>query len=347
VKLGVNVPWVHCGHDFGPKPPPWADGAPPDWGAVADELKRLRGLGLRCARWWVLGGGVNLPCGSDVASIADRRPFGRGFPAAAERWVPRAPLPALPGGFLEDLDRLLAACEAAGLGLWPSLVSFEAFLPIEDQAGGATSNGRGALVLDPAFLDAVLEPMLDVCAGRPGGLFAFEVINEPRWAMERDWLAARFGPHPPWVRAEAMSGFVRDAAERIARRGLTATVGFLDGAAPWLGADALASLRALAARGRYLHQHHHYPGVTGDRTLRPAWRQRIRPCWLGELATSRHGRWHDPGLREDDPDRFLAARIERVRALGYEGALLWSRWSTDPHVRWDERTERAIAAEAR
>ena len=350
MKLGVNYPWVHCGHDFGPKPPPWAGGAPTDWGAVGDELARLRALGVRSARWWVLAGGVNLPCGSEIAAFADRRPFGPGFPAAAERWVPRGPLPALPDAFLDDFDRLLAACEAADVGLWPSLVSFEAFLPIEDQTGGVTSGGRGAVVLDPAFLDAVLEPLLDVCEARPAGVFAVEVVNEPRWAMQPGWLASRFGEHPPWVRAEAMSGFVRDAAERIAARGLTASVGFLDGAVPWLSVGALASLRALAARGRYLHQHHHYPGVTGARTLVPAWRQAIRPCWLGELATSRHGRWHDPGLREDDPTRFLEARLELVRRRGYDGALLWARRATDPHVLWGERTEsqaRAIAGEPR
>ncbi|MCB9597734.1 MAG: hypothetical protein H6719_33765 [Sandaracinaceae bacterium] len=347
LSLGVNFPWVSCGHDFGPRPPPWAGAKPTDWARVTDELRALRALGLTTARWWVFGGGVNLPCGSDPSEIATRRPFGPRWPRAAERWAPRRPLPALPRAFLEDFERLLDACALTGVALWPSLVSFEAFLPLEVQAAGVTSRGRDAIVLDPGFFDATLEPMLDVCAGRPGAVRAFEVVNEPRWAMTKGWLHAAYGEHPPWVRPEVMSRFVVDGAERIARRGIRASVGFLDAAAPWLTTEGRGRLRHLAGSGRYVHQHHHYPSVVGEPTLPPAWRSAIRPVWVGELSTSRHGRWNDTGLAEDDDDAYLARRLALVEAYGYEGALLWARHAEDPHTRWDATVEAQVRAMGR
>jgi len=304
----------------------------------------MRALGITLVRWWLLGGGVNLPCGIDPSSIAARQPFGRGFPAHAHRWVPSEPLPVLPQSFLIDFERLLEACERTGVSLWPSLVSFESFLPIEDQAGGVTSRGRAPLLLDPSFYPSVLEPLLDVCERRPKGVFAFEVCNEPGWALAPGWLNASFGQHPPWVSAERMSRFLTDGVDRIARRSLVATVGFLDASVPWLTVSARSRFRTLAARGSYVHQHHHYPGVTGQRALPPAWRSAVQPVWVGEVSTTRHGRWHGGGLAEDDPRRFLERRIQHIASAGYAGALLWARHSGDPHARWDANVESQVRA---
>ncbi len=344
MRLGVNFPWVTCGHDFGPRPPAWAGAAPTDWARVEVELTSLAAIGITSVRWWLLGGGVNFPCGIEPSAIASRRPFGSTFPADAHLWEPVSPLPPLPAAFIEDFERLLVICERAGLALWPSLCSFESFLPIEEQAGGVTSRGRGQLLLDSGFYDSTLEPLLDACERHRGGLFAFEVINEPSWALTAGWLHARFGDHPPWVSAEAMSAFVLDGVDRIARRGITATIGFLDASVPWLDVVARARLRSLAARGLYVHQHHHYPGVTGQRALPPAWRSAVQPVWIGEVSTTRHGRWRGSGLAEDDDEAFLRRRLEHIEARGYAGALLWARHASDPHAGWDERVEAAVRA---
>ncbi len=333
VELGVNFPWVACGHDFGPRPPAWAGAKPTDWAAIEGELRALRALGLRVARWWVLAGGVNYPCGVDPASIAVRERWGFGLPRRAERWVFPGPPPPLPRAFLEDFERLLGACAASGVALWPSLVSFEAFLPIEVQTGGVTSRGRAELVLHPGFFDATLEPLLDVCERWRGAVRAFEVVNEPHWALS-----------PAWVDAARMSRFVAEGAERIARRGIAASVGFFDAAATWLSAEAKGRLRRLAARGRYVHQHHHYPAADRHTTLPPAWQSAVRPVWLGEVPTSRRGRWRDAGLAEGDDARYLARRLERIEALGYEGALLWAWRARDAHARWDATVEAQLRA---
>lgn len=344
MKLGINFPWVTCGHDFGPRPPPWAAAPPTDWGAVEAELTELRGLGLEVVRWWIFGNGVNLPCGVDPSTIARRRPFGRGFPRHAERWVPDRALPRLSLAFLDDLERLLDACARSGVALWPSLVSFEVFLPIDDQVGGVTSQGRGLFAFAPEFFDTVLEPILEVAERHRSAIAAFEVANEPGWALVPGWKRARFGDHPPWTTPAALGAFLVEGARRVARRGLRASVGFLHAAAPWLPPSDRSTLRHLAERGAYVHQIHHYPSVTGIRYLPAAERSPILPCWVGEVSTSRAGRWAGSGLAEDDPESFLSARLRLIEELGYEGALLWAQRADDPHVGWDEVTKAQVRA---
>lgn len=354
LEVGVNFPWVTCGHDFGPRPPAWSGAPPTDFAAIERELRELRADGVTSARWWVLAGGVNLPVGADPETVARREPWLDPWPAhrrrlvarrrrAPERWVLRAPLPALPRGFLDDLERLVQACEASGVRLWPSLVSFELFLPIDDQVGGVTSRGRADFALrDPAgFFDATLEPILDVCEAHRAAVEVVEIANEPGWALAADWERARWGPHPGWVAPEALGDFLVEGARRIARRGLIASVGFLHAVPPWLPPSAAMTLRRLAERGAYRHQVHHYPSVTGVRRLPEASRALSRPCWVGEVATSQHGRWPEAPA-EDDEEAYLEGRLALVEDRGYDGALLWAHRATDPHVRWDGLTRAQV-----
>ncbi|HJL15510.1 MAG TPA: hypothetical protein RMH99_07645, partial [Sandaracinaceae bacterium LLY-WYZ-13_1] len=207
---------------------------------------------------------------------------------------------------------------------------------------GPSADGRG----HGAFLDATLEPLLEVCEAHRAAVAAVEVANEPGWAARASGEGSRFGPHPPWVSAHAVGELVVEGARRIARRDLRATVGFVDARPTWLAPTARTTLRRLADRGAYVHQRHHYPRPTRDRPaprLPPADGSPIRPIWVGELATSRARRWPDPGLAEDDDDRYLERRIERVRSLGYEAALVWAVRATDAQVRWDETTRAQLA----
>ena len=359
--LGINFPWVSCGHDFGPRPPPWAGAAPNDWGGVARELEALRALGIGTVRWWIFAGGVNLPVGADPSGIAERVPFLDPFPPwrrafvlrrreVPERWEPRAPLPPLPRAFLEDFERLLEACAASGVKLVPSLVSFELFLPLRAQPQGVTSGGRAAFVMGShrdAFFDGCLEPLLEVCERHRGAVAAFEIANEPGWALRANWEKARFGSHPSWVDAHALQSFLVEGARRVARRDLRATIGFASARPAWLAPSERTTLRRLAERGAYVHQLHHYPKDIGARTVPHARESAVLPCWIGELPTARSDRWNDRDLAEDDPESYLARRIELAIDLGYEGALLWSRHATDRHTRWDDTTRSQVRRVAR
>lgn len=342
--LGVNVPWVRCGHDFGPRPPAWAGAPPTDWSALARELESVRALGARVARFWILAGGVNYPVGVDPSRIADAVPFTAPFSSRrpwarerAHRLELRGDPPSLPSAFLADFERLLVACRAADVKLLPSLVSFELFARLREQAGGPRSGGRGAFVLGARtgpFYDRVLEPLLERSEPYRDALFAWEVMNEP------DWAALPTPERGPWAPPEALAAFLLEGARRVARRGFRATIGFANPRPSWLPPDVLAGLRALADRGVYVHQRHFYPREDLGMRLPPAHASAVVPCLLGELPTAQAARWADPELwlTESDPERYLEARLALAKERGYEGALVWSCRGSDPQSRWSPGT---------
>ncbi len=176
MRVGLNIPWFECGHDFGRRPPPWnGPGGRPkrDYRGWADELARLRDeTGIDTFRMWLFGGGVNYPDGRNplqwLAPITRPAihnlqsplpvPIRRALVSLSgtpdEHLRLRGPeLPALEPAFLEDFDEWLGALAHHGLRLIPVLLSFEFFHPVEWQLGGVPSGGRSALVFGNALLD--------------------------------------------------------------------------------------------------------------------------------------------------------------------------------------------------
>jgi hypothetical protein len=380
--LGINFPWVHCGHDFGPSPPAWGGaGVRRDFGEVERELAALRALGAEVTRFWILGGGVNYPVGEDPATVADLVDLPTGPTAAVvhavgldalARRIPAArpyralrlrsdcPLPTLPDAFLRDFEALLGACARAGVRIIPSLTSFELFQPALDAGRGIVKRGRGAFVFGndahgpavrehvSAFLDATLAPLLEASRAHADAIYAWEVVNEPEWAVENGPLqldppAYGLAPSLHLVPRAAMSELVRAGVERIAAVGFVATVGFGDPSVPWLEPNVLTRLRALANEGRYVHQRHHYPTLWSSRALPHHDASPITPCMLGELPTApgsgpTNMRFADEEVRgtERDPDRYLEGRLRLVHEhRGYPVSLLWSARSTDNRKRWE------------
>ncbi len=353
--LGANLPWsvvpsadgkarrARTGWDFGPGPPGWwrdESPLPRSWAETREDIARLRALGVRDVRFFVLAGGVNYPVGVPLGELG-------------ELDLGRDP-PALPPPFVRDFDGLLAACEAADVRLWPSLVSFEFFGPLRRYDERVTSGGRGTLVFGAKgderaierFLDATLAPLLAVARARRSAIGAFEVINEPDWAVSKRF-GLRGGSVPPvW-----MGRLLSLAARRIAEAGFVATVGFTDADPGWLPRRDRRELVRLAARGAYVHQLHHYPGAHRPRRLRRHAELPIRPCIVGEMPTSlgtwgpsANMRWEDPGLAEADPGRFLYERLALVRRLGYPGAFVWALNANDGATSWSEGQAAQIRA---
>lgn len=340
--LGVNVPWLQCGHDFGPRPPKWAGTPRTDWRAFETDLRRLRGLGLKVARFWVLAGGVNIVPGQRTDTWARRVRFVEPWPRPRrwlERWRPGGPrrwewdrTPTLPVSFLDDFRAIFEAADAADMQLVPSLVSFEFFFPIRQSSDGVPDQGHIALAQRRDFFDHYLEPLLDIAESHRPVLAAFEVMNEPDWVVRPGYRNGPYGAHPPWWGAAPMARWLVDGVRRIARRGMRATIGFADGAAAWVPGHERGALVRYARAGRYVHQHHHYPRADSSR-LPAASSSPIEPCWVGEMATARAEPWRDPEAEEDSP-RFLEARLRVVRARGYRGALVWSCHAADAQTDW-------------
>ena len=320
--IGLNLPWIDCGHDFGRRPPPWQAGdAPPvrDWDALGEELRTWRQeLGVRVVRFWVLAAGVNYPVGADpletfpMALMEPEEALRGGGPARLRSALVRASwerserlllagqrLPPLPQDFLDDFEALFRVAGAAGVRLMPSLCSFELFHPAERQGPGVISRGRGAFVFGDhgddvrqieRFFEATLEPLLDIAVRHREALEAFEVINEPDWSAEDGPLHGRFEGRrvrimPKTVSAAMMSRFLERGVERIVERGLRASIGFKLADPGWITSGLRSTLIRLGALGSYVHQVHHYPSLYEPWRLRPHAKLPIQPCIIGEMPT--------------------------------------------------------------
>lgn len=372
--MGLNLPWVDCGHDFGEEPPAWGGAPRPGrFAGLGEALAPERAAGLELLRFWVLGGGKNYPVGERPGARFDvieerRRRLGGRLPG----WIPphrdqhfRLPTgenpPGLTVAFLEDFAAFLQEVASAGLRAWPVLLSFEAFFPIEFQ-GGVLGQGRGPVILGDAwqgggpaavdaFLDAVLEPLLERCEDHREHIAAFELVNEPEWAVRGGPIHARLhagGPRvmPKTVAAEAMGAFLERGIARIVRRGFVSSIGFKQGDPRWLPPSLHRALGGAAAAGSYIHQHHYYPSLYEPEPLPEYDELPFRPCYVGEMPTRRFPlfgpmamAWLDAPARlrqHLDPERYLQERLDVIASRGYPAALLWSRNGDDEMCAWGD-----------
>src|SRR5690606_33642770 len=110
------------------------------------------------------------------------------------------------------------------------------FGPLREHGRGVTSGGRAPFVFGhygsdaeiARFLDATLSPLLAMAQRRSEAIGAFELVNEPEWAVR----VLRRPTRP--IPARFMRRFVALGVERIVAAGLRATVGFVDARAAFL-----------------------------------------------------------------------------------------------------------------
>jgi hypothetical protein len=253
--LGVNLPWLRYGGDFGANAwEPRGGVSRPDVRArLAEVLARLADRGLSTVRWFLIGDGrAGLRLGADAtpAGLDDR--------------------------FLPDVDAALGVLRDLDLEVIFVLVDFLWFRRAR-RLRGVQMGGRAALVTSPRrrarLLDAVLEPILERY-GRDPVIRAWDVINEPEWAT-RGFGARRLAPS---VGRAEMRAFIGDVVERVHRRTLhEATVGLAS-------ARGLPLVRDL---GLDFYQCHWYDSVEGRCPLeRPVASLGLdRPLLLGEFPT--------------------------------------------------------------
>jgi hypothetical protein len=340
VLVGVNYPWLDYGWDFGLGPPAWRGGRmTPRWyDSIDAHLQHFSNLGISVVRWFILADGLTYGTGLD-APTPD--------PARRRRW--HFEPPPLSHGILEHFDNLLGRFASAAGGspiqLLPVLIDFHFCHPgtmpvrkpddavprgsIEDPAW--VKGGRADAIADPVkrtpFLDAALEPLLEVSGRYSHVIYAWELINEP------DWITKGWHPNPlrrlP-VAEGAMLAFLDEGQRRIRRAGFRSTVGF-----------ALADTLRRSGITADINQVHHYPG--GRVTLRGHMGDRETPRILGEFATTSADVWpdlHATGQRVLD-------RLRLADSRGYELAIPWSFLSQDRHTTWSPDVEEDLRAFAR
>ncbi len=260
--VGANFPWLRYGHDFGRA---WGDkGVRSDRSRkrLADDFDAL--IGADVVRWFV---------------YAD----GRALDTSTPEMV------------LADLEAALVLADDRGIALMPVLFDFLWF----DEASvvdGVQLFGRREIAVDPERRRELVERWIVPLAERFGDdprIFAFDLINEPEWAIydiPRDPIVG-----DPVSLAE-METFIFDVA--MALRG---------GRPLTLGSTSYDDLDLLWADAPLdILQVHHY----GRRSLPPADDLETGlPVIVGELPTA---------------DVDLEKRMATYEELGYAGALPWS-----------------------
>jgi hypothetical protein len=254
--VGVNLPWIRYGGDFGANAWHPAGGVhlPERQVELETACARMADAGMDLVRWFVLADGR-----AGLVERADGRIVG------------------IDDHVRRDLEAALAILDRYKLRAICALTDYTLCAPARVVAGVRTG-GRRHLVARPAdrdgFMAHVVEPLV-ASAGASDVVYAWDVINEPEWVTWRE------GTRKFWraVSPGTMRGFVAAVVDRIHAAGARATVGL----ASTRGLDLVRGL------GLDLYQVHWYDHVIGRAALKQgvAAYELDAPLLLGEFPS--HG----------------------------------------------------------
>lgn len=284
--LGVNYPWLNYARDFGENPSGHSGVALPTiQERVAKDFAEIRACGANVVRWFLFGDGRG------------------GF--ETERGIPSGPDAAL----FQDVAVALQLAAHFGLKLCFSLMDH---LWMQDRDRSGDNAGRERVLQfaagREALLETVLIPLFHEFRAHPA-LFAWEIANEPEWAIRE------FHRHPlakmHFADFRAFAGEIVHAVHEF-------------GAAPvTIGSARLMWVRAWSEMDLDFYQAHYYPSAESDRKVSLAdelasLRQLDKPLWLGEL----------PARDPSSANYSLGNALSVCRNAGLLGAAVW-RW-TEP-----------------
>jgi hypothetical protein len=244
------------------------------------DFQEMARQGIRVVRWFVFADGTASPEFDQSGRVT-------GFDSY----------------FYDDMDAALEAAREKGIYLVLSLFDFY-LCDAGRIVDGVQVGGHSDLIADPvkrqSFIDSALKPMLARYGADPQ-ILAWEVINEPEWAMAIPGGQSVGQP----VSAEAMQDFVRLVAEVIKENTTSQLVTVGSASRKWLG--------LWKGLGLDFYQYHYYDWMETETPLQVPFEQLglDKPCILGEFPTA---------------ETAISIRdyLETAWSNGLAGALGWS-----------------------
>ena len=293
--LSVNYPWNRYAQDFGVSPEGHqGTSLPENRSSLSAEFTRIRDCGVKAVRWFLFADGRS------------------GF--VSENGIPRRPDEFL----LADVEAALEMARQSGLQVCFSLIDY---VWLQDHSGKEPLHANERVMQfaagREAFLHRVLIPMFREFRGHPA-LFAWEIANEPEWAIREFHCAPTARMHYADFRAFAAE--VADAVREFGHVPVT------------LGSARLDWVRAWTEMTLDFYQAHYYPSPAADCHAELAKQCASlhlldKPLWLGELPA------HDGRAT----GYSLESALNYCQDAGLVGAAVW-RWTapeatgTDVHV---------------
>ena len=253
--IGVNLPWLNYGGDFGANhwQPAGGVGQPGRRAVLRDTLARIAGEGITRIRWFMLCDG-----------------------RAGLRMAPDGSLAGLDDFVFRDADAAVEELGRAGLSVIFVLFDFHWFRPAA-VVNGVQTCGRAGLAADALpralLLERVVAPLLERY-GRAPSILAWDVVNEPEWVTR----GVRLPPRPSEVLRAAMRDFIRDIVGLIHQRTSHAATA---------GSASVRTLPLVEGLGLDVYQAHWYDRLDRRAPLdRPVATLGLdRPLILGEFPT--------------------------------------------------------------
>jgi hypothetical protein len=253
--VGVNLPWLRYGGDFGANAWQTSGGvAQPEARRRVDEaFAQLADAGLNTVRWWVLGDGR-----------AGLRVDDRGNPLGLDDSV------------FADLDAGFEVATRRGIRILPVLIDFLWFAPakVVDQV---QTGGRARFITSAEarwrLEDGVFRRIFERYRRHPA-VWAWDLVNEPEWAT---WGLGTILPGRG-IPQEDMQAFLKELV----------ALGHDSGTQPLtVGLASTGGLGLVRKLGLDFYQVHWYDSVEARSPLsRPVSSLRLdRPVLLGEFPT--------------------------------------------------------------
>ncbi|KYG01422.1 endo-1,4-beta-glucanase [Sorangium cellulosum] len=312
---GVNYAWRDFGADFGGQSRWSQAGVSGKKGQVLSDLQDMRANGVDVVRWWIY-----------PRFYGDQIDFdGQGNPTG------------LGGTSTQDILAALELAEQAQINVMFTLFSFDGFYKTShNPPNGLTVWSMGPIVADAGrrakLIENVVRPIAKTVASSPhrGRMLAWDVINEPEWAMTGPSL---YGGDPAFEGDSSKFDLVTHQQMEALAKESAAVLREETGAPVSVGSAAIKWGQAWTRADVDFYQVHMYGWVNDYFPYdKPPSEYNLtdKPVVMGEFPIN---------MAEMDVgyDKFVGD----LYTMGYAGAMSWS--VTDTNFPWSSNKTRVKA----